>query len=150
MHLSEYLFNSIQVASKLLVSEKYKYDNQRSRRCSWFFRKQLLCRKFSEMVQEKPIRIQETGELEEIVFHDKLSIVDMSDIQKMLCYSVKWYCVSKQNRLQFESEHIAIIHSYGASVINTDNEMITSAHIGRIIWINQVIERKANTATNNF
>lgn len=28
--------------------------------------------------------------------------------------------------------------------------LITLAHIGRIIWINQVIERKANTATNNF
>lgn len=43
-----------------------------------------------------------------------------------------------------------IIHSYGASVINTDNKLITLAHIGRIIWINQKIERKANTATNNL
>ena len=46
--------------------------------------------------------------------------------------------------------HNIIIHSYGASVINTDNKLITLAHIGRIIWINQVIERKTNTATNNL
>lgn len=38
----------------------------------------------------------------------------------------------------------------GASVINADNKLITSAHIGRIIWINQKIERKANTATNTI
>ena len=43
-----------------------------------------------------------------------------------------------------------IIHGYRASVINTDNKMITLAHIGRIIWINQKIERKANTSTNNI
>ena len=28
--------------------------------------------------------------------------------------------------------------------------MITLAHIGRIVWINQIIERKANKATNNL
>lgn len=47
-------------------------------------------------------------------------------------------------------KHIAIIRSYRASVINPDNKLITLAHIGRIIWINQIIERKANTATNNL
>ena len=42
-----------------------------------------------------------------------------------------------------------IIHGYGASVINTDNKLITLAQIGRIIWLNQIIERNANTAINN-
>ena len=56
----------------------------------------------------------------------------------------------KQNRLWSEIEYSAIIHSYRASVINTDNKMITLACIGRIIWINQIIKRKANTATNNL
>ena len=43
-----------------------------------------------------------------------------------------------------------IIHSYGAIVINADNKMITLAHIGRIIWINQIIKRATNTTENNF
>ena len=47
-------------------------------------------------------------------------------------------------------KHIAIIRSFRASVINVDNKMITLAHIGRIIWINQIIERKVNMATNNL
>lgn len=46
--------------------------------------------------------------------------------------------------------HIVIIHSYRVGVINADNKMITLARIGRIIWINQVIERKTNTAINNL
>ena len=32
----------------------------------------------------------------------------------------------------------------------SENKMIILARIGRIIWINQIIERKANTATNNL
>ena len=43
-----------------------------------------------------------------------------------------------------------IIHSYGASVINADNKMITLAHIGRIIWIYQIIKRTTNTTENNL
>ena len=46
-------------------------------------------------------------------------------------------------------KHIAIIRSFRASVINVDNKMITLAHIGRIIWINQIIKRTTNTAENN-
>ena len=56
----------------------------------------------------------------------------------------------KQNRFQFKLEYIAIIHSCGASVINTDNKMITLAHIGGITCINQRFKRKANKATNNL
>ena len=37
-----------------------------------------------------------------------------------------------------------------ARVINTDNKMITLAHIGRIIWIYQIIKRTANTTENNL
>lgn len=40
-------------------------------------------------------------------------------------------------------------HSYprlGAVVINADNNLITAAHIGRIIWIIQIIRRTTNTA----
>ena len=47
-------------------------------------------------------------------------------------------------------KHISIIHSYRASVINADNKMITLADIGRIIWINHIIKRNANTTTNNL
>lgn len=46
--------------------------------------------------------------------------------------------------------NIVIIHSYRACVISADNKMITLACIGRIIWINQIIERKANMAINNL
>ena len=56
----------------------------------------------------------------------------------------------KQNRLWSEIEYSAIIHSYRASVINTDNKMITLACIGRIIWINQIIKRTVNTTENNL
>ena len=56
----------------------------------------------------------------------------------------------KQNRLWSEIEYSAIIHSYRASVINTDNKMITLACIGRIIWINQIIKRTINTTENNL
>lgn len=45
-------------------------------------------------------------------------------------------------------KHIAIIRSFRASVINADNKMI--ARIGRIIWINQIIKRTANTIANNL
>jgi len=43
-----------------------------------------------------------------------------------------------------------IIRSYRASVINSDNKMITLAHIGRIIWIHQIIKRTTYTADNNL
>ena len=46
-------------------------------------------------------------------------------------------------------KHIAIIRSCRASVINADNKMITLAHIGRIIWIYQIIKRTTNTIENN-
>ena len=56
----------------------------------------------------------------------------------------------KQNRLWSEIEYSAIIHSYRASVINTDNKMITLVCIGRIIWINQIIKRTVNMTENNL
>lgn len=45
--------------------------------------------------------------------------------------------------------HIVIIHSYRVGVINADNKMITLAHIGRIIWIYQIIKRTRNITENN-
>ena len=48
-----------------------------------------------------------------------------------------------------ESQHIAIIHSYRVSVINSDNKMITLAHIGRIIWIYQIIKRYTYSTEND-
>ena len=41
-------------------------------------------------------------------------------------------------------------HSWGASVINTDNKLITLAHVGKIIRINQRFKRKVNTIKNNL
>ena len=49
-----------------------------------------------------------------------------------------------------KSAYIAIIHSYRASVINPDNKLITLAHIGRIIWIHQIIKSTTNTTENNL
>ena len=69
----------------------------------------------------------------------------LSKIFWVLCFLC---CVSKQNRLQSNTKHIAIIHSYRDGVINTDNKMITLAHIGRIIWINQIIKRNIYSAEN--
>lgn len=43
-----------------------------------------------------------------------------------------------------------IICSYRACVINADNKMITLAHIGRIIWIYQIIKRTTSTTENNY
>ena len=37
-----------------------------------------------------------------------------------------------------------------ASVINSDNKLITLAYIGRIIWIHQIIKSTTNTAENNL
>ena len=36
------------------------------------------------------------------------------------------------------------------NVINVDNKMITLAHIGRIIGINQIIKRTVNATANNL
>ena len=45
--------------------------------------------------------------------------------------------------------YITIIRSHRASVINPDNKLITLAHIGRIIWIHQIIKSTTNTTENN-
>ena len=47
-------------------------------------------------------------------------------------------------------KHIAIIRSYRESVINPDNKLMTLAHIGRIIWIYQIIKSATNTTENNL
>ncbi len=43
-----------------------------------------------------------------------------------------------------------IIHSFRANVINADNKMITLAHIGRIIWIYQIIKRFTYSTENKY
>ena len=73
----------------------------------------------------------------------------MKDKSILISERIYSYFLSK-NANNLRREYIAIIHSYKASVINADNKMITLARIGRIIGINQIIKRNANTTTNNL